>query len=623
MTGRAPLRLWPGVVLVVVQWLLWLVLPMVSRDLAIYGLMGGVVCGPLVFGWWLFFSRAPWLERIAMLALMPLAVFVTWFFVDRSISNGFMGRMLPVFSVPALSLALVAGLVLARNRSVGTRRMMTAAAIVIACATFTLIRTGGISGAADPDLHWRWTATPEQRLLAQEERFVPPTTPAPAPAPAPAPEPAAAEKPPASSTGGTPAPAVKPAPDSKASPAASETPKPAAVDPAPAKTVAEWPGFRGPNRDDVVRGVRIATDWSATPPVRMWKRPIGPAWSSFAVQGDLLYTQEQRGDDELVSCYKVSTGEPVWQHRDTARFYESNAGAGPRATPAVSNGRVYALGATAILNALDAHTGAVIWSRNAASDTGSKTPGWGFAGSPLLVDDMVIVATSGRLAAYDAATGKPRWLGPVKGGGYSSPQLMTIDGVTQVVLLTGSGVSSVSPASGSVLWEVEWEGTPMLQPNRAPEGDLLITSGDGMGGMGMRRVAVRRTGDSWNTSERWQSRGLKPYFNDYVVHNGHAYGFDGSILASVDLADGSRKWKGGRYGNGQLVLLPDQDLLLILSEEGELALVKATSDKFTEVTARVPGIEGKTWNHPVVVGDILLVRNGEEMAAFRLPTAGR
>ena len=137
----------------------------------------------------------------------------------------------------------------------------------------------------------------------------------------------------------------------------------------------------------------------------------------------------------------------------------------------------------------------------------------------------------------------------------------------------------------------------------------------------MRRLGVSQSAGKWSATERWTSRGLKPYFNDFVVHKGHVYGFDGSILSCIDVKDGTRKWKGGRYGGGQLVLLADQDLLLVISEEGELALVKATPDQFTELAPKTPAIEGKTWNHPVVVGDLLLVRNGEEMAAFKLPVA--
>jgi outer membrane protein assembly factor BamB len=236
--------------------------------------------------------------------------------------------------------------------------------------------------------------------------------------------------------------------------------------------------------------------------------------------------------------------------------------------------------------------------------------------------DLVIIAVAGQLVA-DVRSGNPRWFGPPEGDGYSSPHLMTIDGVAQILLLRGRRTTSVAPSDGTVLWEHSGEpGVSIVQPAQAEDGDVLIAAGDAMGGGGMRRIAVARGPAGWTVGERWTSRGLKPYFNDFVVHKGHAFGFDGRILSCINLADGTRTWKGGRYGNGQLVLLPDQDVLLVLSEEGELALVGATTDQFKEL-ARFPALEGKTWNHPVLVGDVLLVRNGQEMAAFRLPVAAR
>jgi outer membrane protein assembly factor BamB len=238
-----------------------------------------------------------------------------------------------------------------------------------------------------------------------------------------------------------------------------------------------------------------------------------------------------------------------------------------------------------------------------------------------VVGDVVIAATAGSLVGYEAATGKPRWFGPKGGWGYSSPQLSTIDGVAQIVLLNGAGAIGVAPSDGAVLWQHAWPGDGIVQPAMIAGGGMLMASGSGLAAnTGILRVTVAHEPGGWNVKDRWMSTGLKPYFNDLVVHEDHAFGFDGSILACIDLEDGVRKWKGGRYGHGQLVLLPDQDLMLVLSEEGELALVAATPDKFTEL-ARFKAIEGKTWNHPVLVGDVLLVRNGEEMAAFRLTLA--
>jgi len=601
---RKPIRLWPGVIAVVLQWLAWLVIPLVVPDAGMLAAIGGLVGGLAVLLWWVFFSRAAWSERLGAIALAVVALAGTRQTVHASIANGMMGFMLVMYAIPVLSLALVAWAIASRGLSDGRRRASLAATILIACGAFALLRTGGVSGTGGSDFNWRWSPSPEERLLSRpnDKPTATPSaraaaeTPGQPPAPVAGHEAAAAQPPPAP---------------------ARTTRGPAAV-----KSGAEWPGFRGPDRDGIAPGMRIETDWSRFPPVELWRRPIGPGWSSFAVSGDLLFTQEQRGEYEIVACYKATTGEPVWQHRDAVRFWESNGGAGPRATPTLDRGRLYTLGATGILNVLNAGDGAIVWSRNVASETGTAVPTWGFAGSPLVVGDNVIVAAAGTLAAYDLATGKPRWVGPVHAGGYSSPHRLTVGGVVQVLLQHDAGVTSVAPGSGALLWEYAWPGAAIVQPALTADGDVLVSTASASGGLGMRRIAVAGGPGGWTTRERWTSTGLKPYFNDLVVHKGHAFGFDGSILACIGMEDGVRKWKGGRYGYGQLLLLPDQDVLLVLSEEGELALVGATPDQFRAL-ARFAAVEGKTWNHPVLVGDILLVRNGEEMAAFRLPLAGR
>ncbi len=578
-----PLRLWPGVLAVTLQWLLWFVLPKIWPDGLLYSVFGGLALGLVIIIWWAFFSRAPIVERWAAIVLMIGAVAITKRVVHPSIANGMMGMMLPVFAVPVLSLAFVVWAVATSRLSNPVRRVSLLATVLLACGAWTLVRTNGITAEAASDFKWRWAPTAEDRLLSQAVSL-----------PAPIPAVTVAMKLPAE-----------------------PVPAPAAPAPAPVltKTLPDWSGFRGPHRDGIIPGVRIETDWSKSPPVKIWRRPIGPGWSSFAVHNGLLYTQEQRGADELVSCYNLATGEPVWAHHDPVRFWESNAGPGPRGTPTIHNGRVYTLGATGIANALDAATGAVVWTRNASADTGRKVPEWGFSSSPLVVDDLVIMAAAGKLVAYNIATGEPRWFGPDGKYGYSSAHLLTIDGVKQILLTAGPGATSVSPVDGSPLWEHPLPAfARIVQPAIISEGDLLVGEGEGNK---MHRIAVTHSPAGWTVEERWTSIGLKPYFSDFVVHKDHAYGFDGSILSCIDLKDGKRSWKGGRYGSGQLVLLPDQDVLLVLAEEGDLALVAAAPDQFKEL-ARVPAIEGKTWNHPVLAGDTLLVRNGQEMAAFRL-----
>jgi outer membrane protein assembly factor BamB len=602
--AHLPLRLWPGVAIVALQWSVRFGLPMVWPDGSMFAVIGGLLGFAGVVVWWLFFSRAAWADRIGGVVVMLAALAATYPLLDPSLATGAMGMLFPMLALPGVCLVFVLWAAVSRPWPAGVRRSTMVVAVAASCLVWTLARTGGFTGAFDNDLAWRWTPTAEDRVLALADD-TPPAPPATAAAAAPAAAPPASAPAPLAPVDNTMA-------TERAAPSAA-----APVNVAAASLA--WPGFRGPHRDGAVRGVRIATDWAAAPPQELWRRPIGPGWSSFSVHGDVFYTQEQRGEEEIVAAYRVSTGAPVWKHRDQARFWESNGGPGPRGTPTLHEGRVYALGATGILNVLDQATGRVIWSRNAGTDSNTRIPDWGFSASPLLVDDLVVVAMAGKLVAYPRDGGAPRWIGPDGGNGYSSPHLVTLHGVPQILLLDAKGATSVAPATGEPLWQAtvtrSGMSAPVVQPAMTADGDVLITAGDITG---LHRFAVSHTGGAWSAASRWSTNGLKPYFNDFVVHQGHAYGFDGSLLACIDVADGTRKWKGGRYGNGQLVLLPEQDLLLVVTEEGELALVRAAADRFTEL-ARIPAITGKTWNHPVLAGDVLLVRNGEEMAAFRLP----
>lgn len=572
------LRLWPGLAIVAVQWQAvfgaGLIAP--ATMVQFYGMLAGpALAAVLLFGWWLLASRAPWKLRL-LGSFLPLAAFALVFVLTDATAR----MALVVYGLSIFSAVFVLWAALARRWTAPARRTAMIVAVIGSLGFWPFVRSDGVDGDMNVDFAWRWSETAEERFLASAADGVP-----------------RAER-------------LDAAPEDEA------------VVPADA---AAWPGFRGAARDGVVRGLRIATDWQASPPIEVWRRPVGPGWSSFAIAGDLLFTQEQRGEDEVVSAYRIADGETAWLHTDRVRFWESLAGAGPRATPTFDAGRLYSLGATGVLNALDAASGRRHWSRDLVADTGAAVPEWGFSASPLIIAGVVVVHAGGPggkgVVAYDAATGEPRWFAEAGALSYSSVHLMTLDGMPQLVIITDQGARGLAPTDGAVLWSHAWPSpgnARIVQPVRV--GDRGVLVGTGLT-LGLRRLEVSRSAGGWQAEVRWTSTDLKPYYNDMVVHRGHVYGFDGRILACLDVETGERAWKGGRYGNGQLVLLPAQDLLLVLSDRGELALVAADPAGFSEL-ARMPAIAGKTWNHPAIVGGVLYVRNGEEMAAFRLPTTG-
>ena len=388
----------------------------------------------------------------------------------------------------------------------------------------------------------------------------------------------------------------------------------------PATIHAPWPNYRGNvQRDGVYRQTGIRTDWPADGLEELWRTKVGGGYASMVVAQGLVYTIEQRRDREVVAAYEFETGRQAWEHSWEALFQETMGGDGPRATPTWDDGKLFALGASGELRALDGETGGQVWRTNILEDAGAENQQWGVSGAPLIVDGMVIVLPGGdagkAVAAYDAEDGSIVWQAESGKGGYASAQLETIAGQRQIVVFAATRVFAVRVKDGSLLWSHAWPSSYEInvsQPMRVDEDHLLISTEYGVGSA---LLQIQRDGDSFSARELWKKNTLKNKFNSSVMHEGQVYGFDGSILASIDPMTGNRNWKGGRYGFGQLLLADGH--LLVLSESGEVVLVRATPEAHEEL-ARFQALEGKTWNVPAIADGVLLVRNQTEMAAYRL-----
>jgi outer membrane protein assembly factor BamB len=535
---------------------------------------GPMLCCGLILIWWVAASRATGKERLAGLVGIPVALALALLLADPTMR----GPGTTYLTLPMGMLAFVLVAVFLRQRRPIVR---TGFALAFALAGFgfsALLRNEGMTGAYKMDTHWRWSPIAESRVLAHRQ---------------------------ADAAGKAAAEAGQQFTNSLAHP--------------------DWPGFRGADRAARVSGPRIATDWAAHPPAQLWKIPVGPAWSSFAVAGKLLFTQEQRGPMETVVCYDADTGREIWKREIEARLNDPLGGPGPRATPTLADGGVFVTGATGTFMRLDPLTGEVAWQHDLTTVAQRKVPMWGFAASPLVTDGLAIVYAGGPgdkgLLAFDAVTGAPRWSVASATDSYASPQLNTILGEPVVLMFSNDGLLVVDPASGRERLNYEWKFPQYraLQPGVLENDALLLPTPMNAG---TRCVHIGSTNGHWAAEELWTTRNLKPDFTDLVIYQGHAYGNDAGLWTCIDLKTGERKWKGGRYGKGQAVLLETSGLLLIAAESGQVALVRAEPDGYTEV-ASFKALEGKTWNHPVLIGDRLYVRNAQEAAAYKLPLAER
>ena len=381
----------------------------------------------------------------------------------------------------------------------------------------------------------------------------------------------------------------------------------------------DFPQFLGPHRTATLDGPALDSEWAAHPPQILWRQPIGAAWSGFVIIGDRALTQEQNGEEERVTCYDLLTGKLLWAHGDAVHYNTVIAGEGPRCTPTVVSNRVFTLGATGILNCLDLAIGKSLWTHSITNDASSRMPEWGFSGSPLVVDGLVAVSAGGNdksLLAYRDESGELAWAGGTAPVNHGSPFIATLAGVRQILAFNSKRITAHDVATGRVLWEYPWGvGQPHVAvPVVASSNRVLFSSGYGVGSELLEISPV--TNGTQMAQRVWASKKMKAKFANLVQRNGFLYGLDDGIFACVDLADGSQRWKEGRYGHGQGLLV--RELFLLMTENGELVLLRPTPDAPNELH-RFRVFNSKTWNPIALAGDLFLVRNDQEAACLRLP----
>lgn len=569
-----PLRVWPAILLAVLMIACRYVPPFIEGASSQYWyisvffpLLGSV----LMLLWWLLASRATWQERLVGFFgfLLVTAIMVV-------LSHPSMRGMVTTYlTVPLGMVGFAVGSYLLRDRSpkLRVRGILAVSAVFMAITLFG--QSYGITGAYAFDFQSRWAPAPGDGQWAEN---------------------------PAGSHGATAQSAG------------------AAITAAIAS--AEWPGFRGVDRMGHEKAPKLATDWQASPPKLLWKKAVGAGWSSFAMAGSYGFTQEQRGPNEVTACYDLTTGQEMWAQQREARFDESMGGPGPRATPTLADGAVFVVSAAGVVLRLNAGTGEVVWQQDFKSLSGrAELPMWGYSCSPLVTNGQVIIYAGGPgdkgVMAFDAATGKPTWSAACGPESYSSPQLSKVLGEDLVLMLTNDGLLFLEPATGKVRLNYEWKfnGYRALQPTLVGGDTLLLPTPMSEG---TRAIRVSKKGEELTAEELWTTRHMKPDFTELLTHKGYLYGIDGSMFSCVDLKTGERTWKDGRYGKGQSLLLETNDQILIAAEDGRVVLLQADPTAH-KVLASFQAIKGKTWNHPVVVGDKLLVRNGSEAACYQLP----
>lgn len=379
---------------------------------------------------------------------------------------------------------------------------------------------------------------------------------------------------------------------------------------------ADWPQFRGPNRDGISQEQGVLKQWPAGGPKVLWKIPLGEGFSQIVIAQKRLFTLVGQGSDEVAVALDAATGKQLWRVRLDSK-YMSGQGNGPRSTPTVDGDKVYVLSASGKLAALKTANGQTVWQHDLPGEYGARIPQWGVSTSPLVEGNLLLVNVGGTgnksVVAFDKATGKPVWTSQSNGPGYSAPIAITVRGVRQLIVFAADSVLSLAPKDGKLLWQVPWEtdyDVNAATPIFFPPDKLFISSGYDTGAA---LFQIKATGNQVSAVEIWRSRGMKNQFSSSILHNGILYGFDNATLKAIDAATGAERWKQRGLGHGSLILAGGN--LVVLSEKGTLALLEATPQEYKQIGA-IRVLEGKCWTAPTLANGRLYLRNEEHLIAL-------
>jgi outer membrane protein assembly factor BamB len=379
---------------------------------------------------------------------------------------------------------------------------------------------------------------------------------------------------------------------------------------------ADWPQFRGANRDGVSRETGLLARWPKGGPEVLWSVPLGSGFSGLSVVGGRIYTMYGSGQDEFVAGFDASNGKQIWRVRVDS-LWKSRWGDGPRSTPTVDGETLFALSAKGKLYALSAADGAERWSRDLEKDYRATPPQWGVSTSPLVEKDLLVLDVGGEsgasVVALSKKTGEEVWRSQDDKPGYSTPIAITAGGSRQIVLLTGRNLISVAAEDGSLLWRVPWQtsydvnaATPVFIP---PDRVFVSTGYD----VGAAVYRIESGQDGAGVTEIWKNREMKNKFSSSVLYDGHLYGFNESTLKCIDAATGETKWQQRGFGFGSLIYADGR--LIVLGDDGLLALVEASSKAYQE-RGRAQVFQGKTWTLPTLVDGKLYLRDLNELIAL-------